>query len=151
MITQSIMVVNPHNGKMAISNALSVSGSLKTVLQDLVDLPMRIERNAQFLAGLSAISSEIGSKFKIGGDEGIRNSLTTRRESFSEQQSTAIQNLNENWSSIKESWINGLESQKDHPKYELYVNIINTGELVKRGLSFNLVSALHGRLVIVTS
>lgn len=151
MITQSVVVTDPRNGKMAISNALSVSGSLKPILQDICDLPMREERNSQFLAGLSAISAELGLKFKIGGDEGPRQSITTRREQFAQQESSDMQNLNEAWSDIKKSWIDGLDSQKDHPKYQTYVDIIGDGNLVKKGNTFYLISGTYGRLVILTS
>lgn len=151
MITQSVVVTDPRNGKMAISNALSVSGSLKLILQDISDLPMRETKNNLFLAGLNAISSELGYKFKLRGDEGPRQSITTRREQYSQRESTAIQNLNEAWSDIKKSWIDGLDSQRDHPKYKTYVDIIGDGNLVKKGNTFYLISGTYGRLVILTS
>lgn len=151
MITQSIVVTDPRNGKMAISNALSVSGSLKALLQDICDIPMRLDRNSQLIAGLRSISAEIGAKFKLTGDEGAMQSITTRIESFSQNQANTIQNLNESWSNLKESWINSLDSQKDHPKYPLYINIIGSGSLIKRGNTFYLVSGTYGRLVIMLS
>lgn len=149
MITDYVSTANPYNGRLTRSNALSVSSSLKTMLQDVVDLPMRIDRNTLFTAGLANISAMIGGKFKLDGDEGIRNSITNRRESFSLSQSNSIQNLNESWGDLKRDWIDSLEPQQNHPKYPLYVNIINTGYLTKRGTNFILVSADYGRLVLV--
>jgi len=148
MITDYVSTANPYNGRLTKSNALSVSSSLKTMLQDVVDLPMRIDRNGQFNSGLASISAMIGGKFKLDGDEGIRNSITNRRESFNMSQANSIQNLNESWGDLKRDWIDSLEPQQDHPKYPLYVSIISTGYLIKRGTNFIMTSD-YGRLVLV--
>lgn len=147
MISEQAFTSNPINGKVSKSNALNVSGSYKNFLQELVDEPARREYNDLFVARLRAISGEIGSIYKISGDDGVRQGITTRIESFQQSEGQKLQTLSQAWGDVKSAWKESLDSEKESPKYTLYMDIIVSGSVIKRSKFFYLTSP-YGRLLL---